>query len=93
MQKLNATPDNEYFILFLSICDFSLLGKASLDYLNDFQAQWENSEFNKLIGIIIPQDNKTVLIPNNNCNLDIVKNMREILEFHLYIPEIIKNES
>ncbi|WP_319481524.1 hypothetical protein [uncultured Draconibacterium sp.] len=93
ISKYLEIEPGEYFIIFLSAYyRIDYLGKYAINFLNDLPKQWTDNNYNNLVGIVIPDSEKTYFIQNRLCDNSIIETLLElgINDFHKYIPTILE---
>ena len=84
--------ENEYFIIFIeTYYKLQYLGKYTIDYINDLRNEWLNKNYNRLIGVVLLDSEKTIFIKNNLCDSKAIQEIEStnILDYHNYYPEIL----
>ncbi|WP_373035176.1 hypothetical protein [Sulfurimonas sp.] len=89
MDKYNHINSDEQYIIFMSIYfNNHFIGKPAINYVNSLQAKWIGQELRNFIGIVIPEEQQTLFIKNQEGNENIVHQLTEygLEEFHKYVP-------
>ena len=85
----HINPD-EHYIIFMYIYDsLNCIGPPAVDYLNSLQTSWSEGHYDKFLGIVIPERNKTVFIQNKYSSPNVFSLLGKIgvADFHNYVPK------
>jgi len=90
--KYYDTPNNEYFIIFMyAYYRLDLLGPYAINYINQLSNTWKEKKYNNLVGVVITDSQKTYLLFNKNCPINISESLNKIplANFNKFLPKII----
>ena len=90
--KYKETNENEYFIIFIQThYKLEYLGKNTIDYMNNLRNDWIKDDYNRLIGVVLPDSEKTIFIKNKICDFKAIQEIEStnINDFHNYYPELL----
>lgn len=89
IDKYNYINSDEQYIIFMSIYfNNHFIGRPAINYINYLHEKWIGQEFRNFVGLVIPEDEQTLFIKNQNADENIVKKLSKygLEEFHEYVP-------
>ena len=84
----------DYFIIFLSTYyRVDYMGKYTVDFINSLRKEWKDKNYDRLIGIVLPDSTRTYFIKNEICDVNAIKLVEKmgINYYHNYSPELIED--
>lgn len=89
IDKYNHINSDEQYIIFMSIYfNNHFIGKSSINYINSLQEKWIGKKLRNFVGLVIPEEQRTLFIKNREADENIVHKLTEygLEEFHTYVP-------
>ncbi|MFT5719990.1 MAG: hypothetical protein ACI9W6_000279 [Motiliproteus sp.] len=88
MSKYVDTDISENYIVFMYIYyNNNLIGLPAVSYLNSLQASWDSVNYERFLGLVIPEGERTIYINHLSADHIFLESL-DIINFHNYVPHI-----
>lgn len=89
MDKYQYLDQDEHYIVFVDIySNNNRLGQPAIRYLNSLQSSWVGQDLKKFVGVVIPEEERTIFLHNVQCDEGVIRMVEEagVEKFHEFIP-------